>query len=138
MSIFNSLSDKFEFGKYKYRSIGEVLQYDPEYIIWCNNNVNPEKCFFTEDLLNQISKSFPAFPLDGNFMEQWSLNDRYLEELHESEIEEAIMRQEEEAEAKENNPYKDIDWAEEEWDALTDGQYGPYPGGNIDYDAFGF
>ena len=23
-------------------------------------------------------------------------------------------------------------------DALTDGQYGPYPGGDIDYDAFGF
>ena len=26
----------------------------------------------------------------------------------------------------------------EEWDALTDGQYGPYPGGDIDYDVFGF
>ncbi len=24
------------------------------------------------------------------------------------------------------------------WDAMTDGQYGPYPGGDIDYDMFGF
>ena len=137
MSVFNSLSDKFHFGKYKGRSIGEVLQYDPGYITWCNDNVDPEHCFFTEDLLNQISESFPDFPLDGNFMEQWSINDRYLDDVHECEIEEAIRRQEEE-EADRNDPYKDINWAEEEWDALTDGQYGPYPGGDIDYDIFGF
>lgn len=24
------------------------------------------------------------------------------------------------------------------WDAMTDGQYGPYPGGDIDYDMLGF
>lgn len=24
------------------------------------------------------------------------------------------------------------------WDAMTDGQYGPHPGGDIDYDMFGF
>ena len=36
------------------------------------------------------------------------------------------------------NPYKDMNMDEEEWDAMTDGQYGPYPGGDIDYDIFGF
>lgn len=137
MSCFNTLNDKFHFGKYKGKSIGEVLQYDPGYITWCNNNVDPERCYFTEDLLHQISESFPDFPLDGDFLEQWSLNDCYLEELHDYEIEEAIQRQEAE-EAEANDPYKGIDWAEEEWDALTDGQYGPYPGGDIDYDVFGF
>ena len=30
------------------------------------------------------------------------------------------------------------DWREEEWDALTDDQYGDYPGGNLDYADFGF
>ena len=30
------------------------------------------------------------------------------------------------------------DWEADTWDALTDGQYGDYPGGSIDYDAFGF
>ncbi len=24
------------------------------------------------------------------------------------------------------------------WDAMTDGQYGDYPGGSIDYDCLGF
>lgn len=24
------------------------------------------------------------------------------------------------------------------WDAMTDGQYGDYPGGDIDYDVLGF
>lgn len=32
----------------------------------------------------------------------------------------------------------DYDWREEAWDALTDGQYGDYPGGDVDYDALGF
>jgi hypothetical protein len=32
----------------------------------------------------------------------------------------------------------EYDWREEEWYALTDGQYGDYPGGDIDYDALGF
>ena len=32
----------------------------------------------------------------------------------------------------------DNKWREEEWAALTDGQYGDYPGGDIDYDTFGF
>lgn len=137
MSYFNTLSDKFNFGKYKGKSIGEVLQYDPGYITWCNSNVDPERCYFTEDLLHQISDSFPYFPLDGDFLEQWSINDRYLEDKHEYEMEQLILRDEAEKEA-ENDPYKGINWAEEEWDALTDGQYGPYPGGDIDYDAFGF
>ena len=137
MSYFNTLSDKFNFGKYKGKSIGEVLQYDPGYITWCNSNVDPERCYFTEGLLHQICESFPYFPLDGDFLEQWSINDRYLEDKHEFEMEQRILRDEAEKEA-ENDPYKGINWAEEEWDALTDGQYGPYPGGDIDYDAFGF
>lgn len=36
------------------------------------------------------------------------------------------------------DPYKGVDMDAEVWDALTDGQYGPYPGGDIDYDIFGF
>lgn len=30
------------------------------------------------------------------------------------------------------------DWEADTWDAMTDGQYGDYPGGCIDYDALGF
>ena len=32
----------------------------------------------------------------------------------------------------------DDELRKEEWNALTDGQYGDYPGGDIDYDIFGF
>ena len=30
------------------------------------------------------------------------------------------------------------DWEAETWYAMTDGQYGDYPGECIDYEAFGF
>ena len=43
-----------------------------------------------------------------------------------------------EEEYYEENYAPDYDWREEEWYALTDGQYGDYPGGDIDYDALGF
>ena len=32
----------------------------------------------------------------------------------------------------------DIDWDEERWYYLTDGMYGDYPGGDVDYDILGF
>ena len=45
----------------------------------------------------------------------------------------------------ENDPYDGYDWEEEEFDALTDGQYGDYDdfrenGGDLDYlrDVLGF
>ena len=31
-----------------------------------------------------------------------------------------------------------IDYARETWEALTDGQYGDFPGGYIDYEIMGF
>lgn len=39
---------------------------------------------------------------------------------------------------EEDFSYDDEELREEEWNALTDGQYGDYPGGDIDYDIFGF
>ena len=44
-------------------------------------------------------------------------------------------------EYKDDNYYPDNDdwdWEKENWDALTDGQYGDYPGPGVDYDALGF
>lgn len=41
----------------------------------------------------------------------------------------------------EDNDYyvpDDTDWERETWYALTDGQYGDYPGSGVDYDALGF
>ena len=30
-------------------------------------------------------------------------------------------------------------WTEQDtWDAMTDGMYGDYPGGDVDYEKFGF
>lgn len=41
--------------------------------------------------------------------------------------------------------YEDYDYGYDQdeldrdtWYALTDGQYGDYPGGDVDYDVFGF
>ncbi len=50
----------------------------------------------------------------------------------EIEVEQRIRKRQRELE----EPYQ---WTEEDtWDAMTDGMYGDYPGGDVDYDVFGF
>ena len=34
--------------------------------------------------------------------------------------------------------HDDWDWERENWNALTDGQYGDYPGPDFDYEVLGF
>lgn len=38
----------------------------------------------------------------------------------------------------ENDSYNDTDYARDTWDAMTDGMYGDYHGGDVDYDGLGF
>ena len=35
------------------------------------------------------------------------------------------------------NPSEDYDYEKDTWDAMTDGMYGDYPGGDIDYEFLG-
>ena len=50
------------------------------------------------------------------------------------EVEREIIKRKRQRELEE--PYQ---WTEEDsWDAMTDGMYGDYPGGDIDYDKYGF
>ena len=47
-----------------------------------------------------------------------------------------IERRKKERQRELEGPYQ---WTEEDsWDAMTDGMYGDYPGGDVDYDKFGF
>lgn len=48
------------------------------------------------------------------------------------------IKQYKDVDKERSDPYKHLDMDEEVWDAMTDGQYGPYPGGDVDYDVFGF
>lgn len=144
MSKINCLFDKFDFGKYQGKTIGEVLQYDPGYIVWCNENVELQLCEFDYSVLKEISAAFPDFPLDANFLEQWSdkieyaeLEDQWRADAFEEKFYSRYGKNFEEDDES-HDPYSGTDWEAEEWDALTDGQYGPYPGGDIDYDVFGF
>lgn len=137
MCEFRTLNDRFDFGKHNGETLGDVLMYHPTYVTWCNKNVDPEICCFDEEVIEDICRSFPDFPLNAEFMEQWSYNMAALDARADMEYEK-WQRYHGDDEETRPDPYEGINWAEEEWDALTDGQYGPYPGGDIDYDAFGF
>jgi hypothetical protein len=46
------------------------------------------------------------------------------------------MQEEMKRRYEDQEPYE---WtAEDTWDAMTDGMYGDYPGGDIDYEVLGF
>ncbi len=51
------------------------------------------------------------------------------EEIEEDRKREELMREQE----------RGYEWtAEDTWDAMTDGMYGDYPGGDVDYEKIGF
>jgi hypothetical protein len=46
--------DKFTFGKYKGRSVIEVIVSDPQYILWANQNCSQVN--FNEEIITRVTK----------------------------------------------------------------------------------
>lgn len=67
MAIFYHLDDKFDFGKYKGCTLGEVLMDNPEYIEWVNFNVKGNLCVITDSAMLEIRRMFPMLTFTSYF-----------------------------------------------------------------------
>lgn len=65
---FQTLSDKFNFGKFEGCSLGEVMSVNPSYIRWIVNNVCGKMCAIDQNAIDEIRKVFPDFIMDEDFM----------------------------------------------------------------------
>lgn len=63
MIFFESLTNRFSFGKYRGRTLVDVIEDHPKYFYWCINNID----FFSQKVIGQIWRVFPDFVIHINF-----------------------------------------------------------------------
>lgn len=61
MIYFRSLSQMFDFGKFKGCDLGEVLMCAPDYVNWVIGNVDGSRCAFSDEVFEEIKLIFPNF-----------------------------------------------------------------------------
>lgn len=61
--IFHSISDNFNFGKYKGLSLADVLEINPSYFFWCINRCDGLHFLVEDNVLIQIKNAFPEIVL---------------------------------------------------------------------------
>lgn len=95
--------------------------------------LNSEKGFINFDGEKQ-------FTFNGNFKTGFNNNFAYIIQHNKCvKIDKLGNKLEETEIIIDKNEEDDICWTEEDsWDVMTDGAFGKYPGGDIDYEKFGF
>lgn len=95
MIYFEALGQMFDFGKFKGCDLGEVLMCSPDYVQWVMENVNGDRCAFSDEAIKQIRTIFPDFVITNELMskikksqdeyEEMVYFDEWAEEMFESE-----------------------------------------------------
>ncbi len=70
MAYFQHIDDEFDFGKYKDLSLSDVMDINPEYIIWCMMNIsNNQYCSFiiTDEAMQELRSVYPEFLITLDF-----------------------------------------------------------------------
>ncbi len=76
MTKIEHLDDKFDFGKFKGCTFAEVVEYNPEYILWIVENVDSEICIFCDSIIEELRLIFPRFEITPQF-ESSTVHDIY-------------------------------------------------------------
>jgi hypothetical protein len=129
---FYELDTEFTFGKYEGKTLKDIINDDQSYIDWCINNL--EHFYISNDVIEKLKLIKPDFSISEET--QNHLNEKY--ETWENE-------QDEDYEEDDYYERDDRDYERDNFDALTDGQYGSYDdfidnGGDMDNlnDALGY
>ncbi len=151
MKIFE-LNDVIDFGKYKGKSIKEIMESHSFYIEWVIKNVEyfaisrDAMKFFTEECYNEFTEldSFMREKRNAKPVKEKVIVDHKTIETNDQKL---TMYEIETREFKAKNRYsnlnsgyyiEDEDYNRNTWDAMTDGMYGDMPDGfDDDYDFLG-
>lgn len=118
--------EELNFGKYKGRELEDVIAEDPSYIEWCVLNVH--NFYLSPEVIEMIKENIPSFSLSEDAL--WRLKRKYNDWLDEQ---------------ASNNDHDYRQSQRDEFDVLTDGNYGEYDewresDGDIDHlkDSLGY
>ena len=126
----------FDFGKFKGCDLGEVLMCSPDYVRWVMENVEGNKCAFSDKAIEQIHAIFPNFDFDGELMskikegqekyEEMVYFDEWTEEMFESE--QNIGCDDEDTYERYNGSYAqdEMGYSDDDIDTIFDGDPSAY------------
>lgn len=87
---FNSISDRFNFGKYNGFSLADVLDINPSYVDWCVKHCTGVSILIKDEAFEEIEKAYPLFLMDNLFkyrkLENTLCYQYYIEECDEENI----------------------------------------------------
>lgn len=63
------LDDLFQFGKFKGCTLGEVLMFNPDYLVWVVDNISGRTFRLEDSAVEEINMIFPDFPITDEFEE---------------------------------------------------------------------
>ena len=117
MKSYN-LETTMNFGKYKGKTLREILTANPNYVNWCLINV--DYFHISNSTLTEIEINEPCFKLNKEALEM-----QKSKEITWSKTLERDYR---------NTDDDDVNWAEEAFDVMTDGMLGDWEDFDGDYD----
>ena len=66
---FESIEDRFNFGKYNGLSLSDVMEINPSYVEWCLSQCDGVHILFDDNVISQLEKVFPEYPITASFIE---------------------------------------------------------------------
>lgn len=70
--VFEHIDDAFTFGKYRNMTLSDIIEFDPNYIEWCQKNT--QNVFLLDSVIEEIKSVYPDFPIDYEFEEKRQQN----------------------------------------------------------------
>ena len=67
MTYLEHLNDRFDFGKFSGKKLGDVLVFDPKYLIWVVHNVGGRWFKLLDSAIKEIELIFPNFIITEEF-----------------------------------------------------------------------
>ena len=69
MAYFEHIDDEFDFGKFKGMSLSDVMDINPDYIVWCMLNIDSKFCEFviTDTAISELKSVYPHFMITKEF-----------------------------------------------------------------------
>lgn len=66
---FESIENRFNFGKYNGLSLSDVMEINPSYLEWCLSNCEGVHILIEDNVISQLRMVFPEYPITDSFVE---------------------------------------------------------------------
>jgi len=66
---FESIENRFNFGKYNGLSLSDVMEINPSYLEWCLSNCDGVNILIEDNVISQLRMVFPEYPITDSVIE---------------------------------------------------------------------